>query len=131
MDMPRGYYIDNNAFEGCTNLVSASFEAGWLVGDNAFAGCTSLTSVSVPEVRSIGYRAFAQTGTTGLSITMGEKAPPLGRNIFEGASSKSVTVHVPDAATGYDASWESAFKGLGSNGIGTVNSGISLSVTSP
>jgi hypothetical protein len=47
-----------------------------------------------------------------LVITMGSAAPTVGVNMFyEITGVKSVTVRVPSGATGYNATWQTAFKG--------------------
>ena len=54
--------IGNNAFLGCTNINSLSFDnSGDLqfIGGNAFASCSSLQSITIPEsVTSIGNGAL-------------------------------------------------------------------------
>jgi hypothetical protein len=64
-----------------------------------------------------------------LVITMGNAAPIVGANIFSTINgSKHVTVSVPAGATGYTSIWQNAFKGLGSDGTGTVNNYINLAI---
>jgi hypothetical protein len=61
---------------------------------------------------------------------MGAVAPVVERYIFDGVSTKDVTVRVPNGATGYDEAWKTAVKGLGNDGgiTGTVNEYINLVV---
>jgi hypothetical protein len=83
----------------------------------AFRNCTSLSSVTLNMVTSIGSRAFAGTGNTALTITMGWVAPTVGSDMFTGVSAaKNVTVRYPTGASGYNATWESNFRG-GNNNI--------------
>jgi hypothetical protein len=123
--------IGHGAFTGCTSLTSVSFPAAGTIGDGAFYGCTSLTSVSFPAAGTIGDWAFADTGTAALSITLGATAPTLQHNMFEGvAGAKTVTVRVPGGSTGnYNATWQTAFKGKGSDNIGDENANITVIIT--
>jgi uncharacterized repeat protein (TIGR02543 family) len=82
------------------------------IGDYAFYGCTGLTGVSFPAAQTIGNGAFSGTGEGALTITLGPSAPTVGLYIFDDATfSKPVTVKVPNGAIGYDAAWQTAFKG--------------------
>jgi hypothetical protein len=40
----------------------------------------------------------------------------------------TVTVKVPSGASGYDEEWQTAFKGKGSDGSGTVNGNITVNI---
>lgn len=62
--------IEANAFNGCTNLVSASIGPQVTsIGENAFNGCIRLTNVNIPSsVRTIGSYAFYNTGLYGITI---------------------------------------------------------------
>jgi hypothetical protein len=47
-----------------------------------------------------------------LTITMGAVAPTVGSDMFVAIyGSKTVTVRVPNGATGYNEAWKTAFKG--------------------
>ena len=85
------------------------------IGDYAFGGCTALQSVNIPAVTIIGQQIFAETGSTALTITMGNVAPIVGgNNLFESYHMvpKTVTVRVPAATVGsYDTAWQNAFTG--------------------
>jgi uncharacterized membrane protein len=139
VSFPEATSIGIYAFIGCTSLTTADFPKVTTIGDGiyssyqyygAFSGCTSLTSVSFPKAISIGSYAFANSGTTPLVLTMGTAAPTVGEYIFRGVTgTKNVTVRVPNGATGYNATWQNAFKGKGNAGAaiaGTVNSYINL-----
>jgi hypothetical protein len=96
VDFPEATQIKNYAFQGCTALTTVSFPKVTQIVGAAFNGCTSLTmvtfpeagdigsafnglttlaTVNIPKVTTIGAGAFAYTGTTALTITMGS-APP-------------------------------------------------------
>ena len=53
--------IDNNAFEGCSDLTTVTIPASVKsIGSYAFSGCSGLTTITIPaSVTSIGYAAFA------------------------------------------------------------------------
>jgi hypothetical protein len=63
---------------------------------------------------------------------MGTAAPTVGYDMFYNINgSRTVTIRVPSGATGYDATWQNAFKGLGNaggyySGTPTVNSYINF-----
>jgi hypothetical protein len=96
--------------------------------------------VYIPTVTSIGERAFesswnGMSGATPMTITMGAVAPTIGTSsvdMFYGDTyPKTVTVRVPNGATGYTSDWKNAFMGLGNNdsyysGTPTMNSYINL-----
>jgi len=112
--------IGEGAFNGNSNLTNVSFPLVTSIGDFAFLHCTSLTSASFPAATSIGILTFACTGTTALTITLGNKAPTVGSNMFfEVTGVKPVTVKVPFGATGYGQSpvnatarnWGNYFRG--------------------
>lgn len=50
--------IQNEAFRGCTSLVSASLSDCMVIGSLVFFSCTSLLSVYVPYVESVSRGAF-------------------------------------------------------------------------
>ena len=66
--------IEDNAFWGCSNLMSMTIpdSVTW-IGERAFKGCSGLTSITIPDsVASIGYWAFS--GCSGLtSITVSKE----------------------------------------------------------
>ena len=143
--------IGNWAFNGCFNLTTVSFPLVTSIRDSFWA-CSSLTSISLPSVTSIGQNAFALTGNTPLTITLGPNAPTLGWDIFDNVTSKTVTVRIPNGATGYSpatspfngaqatvcdtdtaANWGNGFRGGGWTEsafeiVGTVNTGITLHI---
>jgi hypothetical protein len=85
--------------------------------------------VYAPKATSIGIWAFANSGTTPLTITMGAVAPTVGAIIFSSITgSRTVTVRVPSGAMGYDEAWKNAFRGYGNNGgiLGTLNENINV-----
>ena len=66
---PNLTVIGNNAFAGCTGLVSANLPNIKTVGNNAFSGCTNLVSVQLPNASSISDNAFE--GCTNLTNIVG------------------------------------------------------------
>ena len=99
-----------------SNLSNASFPKAKSIGESAFIGCSRLAALDISSVTSIGRAALSFTGTTALTITMGDPAPTVGNLMFYSVSStKIVTVEVPSGATGYNSTWKDAFKGGNSN----------------
>ena len=97
LNIPNVTMIYNEAFYGCSRLVSANFNAPKLefigsyafagtnlsefksqtvteVGDYAFANATSLIEVELPALKSLGEGAFYKTGIT--SFTVGANLNP-------------------------------------------------------
>jgi hypothetical protein len=121
---PLAINIFANAFDGCIALTTATFPAVIEIWPAAFNGCIALTTAYFPNADNIQSNAFANTGGTDLTITLGDTVPTderLGTDIFSGATAgKPVTVLVPSTVSGnYDTTWQAAFKG---------GSGISLSM---
>ena len=117
------------------------------IGEYAFGRCAALESVSLPAATSIGKWAFSETGTAGLTVTLGAKAPAVGVDMFDYdyySFTKNVTVLVPSGATGYGSlpgvysgadtanNWGNAFRGIGWDesgyGSGRVNSDITVTI---
>jgi hypothetical protein len=136
VDLPEATDIGGSAFGSCTALATISLPEATNIGFSAFYGCTVLATVSLPKATNIGYGAFGNTGGQALAVTLGNQAPTLDSQMFYGVEEeKTVTVKVPYAnstaweAAGYNATWQNAFKGRGSNSSGTFNSNIDLTVT--
>jgi hypothetical protein len=88
--------------------------------------------VSLPAAEIIGDYAFMNTGTTTLTVTLGN-APSVGINMFDRVTlAKDVTILASEMATGYSTNWRNGFLGRGWNGTslltGTVNANINLTV---
>jgi hypothetical protein len=122
--------IDPWAFYGCTALIKVSLPEAQIIGNNAFYGCTSLETVSLPEVTSFKDRVFSHTGTTALTVTLGDTPPKLESQMFYNvpntaageSGGKSVTVKVPGTALASygsspsnttDDTWGNGFRGGG------------------
>jgi hypothetical protein len=118
VDLPAATSIGSYAFYNCDALTTVSLPAATSIGTCAFRDCDALTEVSLPEATSIEIFAFANTGGTPLTITLGNTPPTVvANNTFVAVSvPKTVTVKVPsDAAANYDNTWQEAFKGSNSN----------------
>jgi hypothetical protein len=81
--------IGNNAFSGCTSLISVVIIGNSVttIGDNAFTGCSSLASITLPySVITIGDRVFSHcVGLT--SIIIPNLNTTIGINTFDGCTS--------------------------------------------
>ncbi len=62
IDGGRCDQISSQAFQACSNLVTASFPSATFVGDSAFADCTNLVSASFPSASTIGIEVFRSSG---------------------------------------------------------------------
>jgi hypothetical protein len=127
VNLPVATTIGSQAFYGCSALTSVSLPEATTIGIYAFSGC-ALTSVSLPLATTIGEQAFSRSDSISLTIILGATAPTVGQNMFNNVSvAKTVTIRVPSGASGYDATWEAAFRGVGNTGtVGTENTNITL-----
>jgi hypothetical protein len=148
VNFPNAKNINPYAFSGCTSLTSVNFPNVEWTGVGVFYGCTSLTNVNLPKVREISRDIFRNTGTTALTIILGDTAPVVISTIFSDVPSlKTVTIKVPANATGYgtipqtysgtdvNENWGNGFRGGGwANGefyggeASSINTNITLSV---
>ena len=140
--------LNTNAFRNFSQLRSVSGENVNSIGSTAFRG-TSIESVDFPAATTIGDGAFALTRNTALTITLGSNAPMLGTTIFGSSpNSRTVTVQIPNGATGYspfngtqvtvsgantDVNWGNGFRGGGWNGstftnASSVNTGVTVNI---
>lgn len=107
--------INEYSFSGMASLESVSFPYADGIGGNAFYGCTGLTNLYVPNIGYIYPKAFQNTGTASLTITMGESPPYVNTNeasIFGDVAQKMVTVKIPNGtAANYNGEWQAAFIG--------------------
>jgi uncharacterized repeat protein (TIGR02543 family) len=126
--IPKATSIGQQALSGCTALTTVSFPKVTSIGNYAFSSCPSLTTASFPKATYIGKGAFINSGRGLLTITMRTAAPTVGNNMFDSINgSRTVTIMLPSRATGYTSTWQTAFKGYGTNTPhGTVNSYINL-----
>ena len=141
VSIPKATTIGNGAFGSCIALQEISFPQATTIGESAFAFCTNLQDINLPQAASIGNYVFIYTGTTSLTITLGNTIPTVGINTFlYVTSTKTVKTLVPAGSTGYGDSptnttadiWGNGFRGKGWNGTncmnGTVNSNIILTI---
>ena len=94
--------IDNDAFEGCTDLTSITIPNSVTeIGIRAFEGCTGLTSITIPDsVTKIGSGAF--DGCTGLSsVVIPDSVTEIGDSAFEGCTDLTSIV-IPASVTKID-----------------------------
>jgi hypothetical protein len=110
--------IYTDAFKGCGSLEKADFPRATHISDRAFMECGWLATVNIPQVAQIGESVFGFSSSgTDLIITMGSKAPSLGKNIFTDVyADKKVTVKIPYGVKGYYEDWGNGFRGAGWNG---------------
>jgi len=151
VNFPQATSIGSSAFSYCSRLQSASLPLVATINQYGFRYCYNLLSLNIPKVTNISWGAFAVTGDTTLTITMGSAAPTLSYEIFGSGITKTVIVKVPAGATGYTpftgtrvtvsgtnttANWANGFRGGGWNGStwaqygGTscINQSISLTI---
>jgi hypothetical protein len=135
VEFPAVTRIGNSAFANCISIANVSFPVATAIGEHTFVGCTSLTSLNIPAVTNIGVGVFNNTGTTPLTITLGNRAPSASGDWgprFAGINeTKLVTVRVPRGATGYGQSpiptdtttrsWGNSFRDLSHDGWGQMN----------
>ena len=115
--------IENDAFQGCSNLTSITIPEGVTsIGNNAFYNCSGLTSISLPStLTSIGDYAF-QNCTNLTSITIPEGVTSIGNYAFEACISLT-SISIPEGVTsiGY-----SAFRDCSNLTEISINGNISL-----
>ena len=108
---PYGYTIGKNAFKG-SNIYSIDVHnsfISWInVGESAFEGCSRFTRFDqMANARSIGKRAFANTGLTKADLS---KAETIGDNAFDGCNINNITFGSISSIGQY------AFRGAFANG---------------
>ena len=99
--------FESFAFNGCSSLTSIFIPNSVIsIGAQSFYGCSSLTSVTIPNsVTSIGSNAFSHCSNLAFVTCLGETAPALSPNAFNGTlSDKTLTI---PCGSDY-SSWESA-----------------------
>jgi len=116
---PQITSIGNFAFQNCKDLAVVNFPKTLSISKEVFEGCTALADAAFPLTANLGVNAFGNTGGKGIAITLGDYAPNLWGGLFDGVSSGTVTVKIPDGASGYDPSWKKSFIG-GNNNINVV-----------
>jgi hypothetical protein len=88
--------IEDFAFMGCDNLISASFPQATSIGFGTFMGCANLTSVSCPVATSTGQSAFSDCAS--LTSASFPQATSIGMSTFSGCASLS-TASFPQATS--------------------------------
>jgi hypothetical protein len=123
-DLPEVMSIDGDAFRDCTSLASVILSSVQELGYGVFYRCTNLIEMALPELDKLnGYAFYNCTnlervtfskvtelahytfqGCTKLTdITLGTIAPKMGNFCFVDITSpRTITVKIPNGATGYD-----------------------------
>ena len=91
--------ISNDAFNGCSNLVSVNIPDGVTsIGKSAFYNCSNLISVNIPDsVTSISYSAFQYCSTLS-SVAIPNSVISMGANAFSYCSSLK-SLNIPASVT--------------------------------
>ena len=125
IDFPNVITIGEDAFIRCYNLTYVNIPKVQIIKMQAFGSCLSLQSLFIPDIIFISYVAFNNTILT--EFVLGEVAPKMDYRILGDASSRTITVKVPQEATGYgeipnnyiggdtSKNWGNAFRGMGWN----------------
>jgi hypothetical protein len=129
VSLPAVTTIGDATFLFSTALRELSLPSATTFGTSAFEGCKALSVIDIPAAKSIQLTAFADTGTTALTVTLGASPPTLGNRIFymnDSTVNKTVTVRVPSGAVDAyspippnnttDSNWGNGFRGRGWNG---------------
>jgi hypothetical protein len=109
VNFPQTTIIKNNAFNDCEALVEAGFPKTLSIGNEVFKGCTSLSSLNIPQAVIFGGNVFGNTGNKDISITFGTSTPNFWGNLFNGVSSKTVTLKIPASELKYNLAWKKDF----------------------
>lgn len=80
-------YIGNSSFENCANLANVFFTEGLsYIGENAFSGCSNLQSVNLPKsVAYVGKGAFRRCSKL-VALSFSAYVNELDPSVFEGCS---------------------------------------------
>jgi hypothetical protein len=124
IDFPNVTTIGERAFEACYNLINVNIPKVKTIEREAFFH-TKLQNIYIPEVNHIGTQALLSSFS---QITLGKTAPLVDGLLFSvGENPRTVTVRVPQGATGYGdipktfiggdiiKNWGNAFRGMGWN----------------
>ena len=91
--MPGNVILDNNAFQGCKNLISLEAKGGTgevSILNQTFKDCKNLKYVDIPNVTVIGREAFA--GCSLIEELDLPKVEKIGKDAFKGCTSLKLTV---------------------------------------
>ena len=125
IDFPNVITIGEDAFSACYNLTNVNIPKVQIIKMQAFGYCLSLQSLFIPDISFISYVAFQNTILT--EFVLGEVAPKMDYYIFGNVTPRTITVKVPQGATGYgeipndyiggdiSKNWGNAFRGMGWN----------------
>ena len=94
--------IANNAFEGCTNLITITLPKQLAtIGASAFKGCTDLKNIAVPNaVTEIGNYAFQNCNNL-TSVTIPDSVTKIGYCAFDGCTGElTVNCNIPSVPSG-------------------------------
>jgi hypothetical protein len=105
VDMPLAY-VNQKAFNGCISLASITIQPSGETGqsivfEEAFSGCTGLVSVYMPNASSVRSRAFKDC--TGLVSLYMDDPPTFEEDVFSGAArtARTITLYVSPSNIGY------------------------------
>ncbi|WP_084607792.1 leucine-rich repeat protein [Prevotella dentasini] len=93
--------VGENAFRGCTGIISIDAPKLQNVGKAAFSGCTELTAIDLPVIVSIEKDAFASCDKV-TAIKLGNTLTDIYNNPFRGCKS-ALTLTMPDGGLKYRA----------------------------
>ena len=126
VNLPAAITIGERAFGGNTNLQTVELPVAATIGANAFHGNTSLQTIYIPAVVSIGNNAAANTGTTALTVTVGEHLETIGTWMFYGVTAaKNVIIRAPQSEVAGITAMTNAIRGRGWNeGSFTLAAGV-------
>ena len=86
----NGSSIDDNAFSGCTELISITIPSTvTTIGNNAFSGCTSLVEIELgaeSQLIAVGAKSFSGCADL-ISITIPSTVKAIGDSAFNGCTS--------------------------------------------
>jgi hypothetical protein len=129
IDLPKATSFGSDTFLNCYSLTTVILDKVETFGNSTFDSCTNLETVNLSKATTFGSGTFSHIWATHITIILGATPPTIGTGAFENANTQTVTVKVPGANVGtYTTTWQDAFKGKGTEGSGTINTNISLTI---